>query len=203
MNKPEFLSLLRDKLSGLPKEDIERSLDYYSEIIDDRMEDGLTEEEAVEAVGSAEEVASTILRETSLPKLVRAKVKPNRDLKIWEIILLILGFPLWFPLLAAALIVILAVYIVIWSVIIALYSVDVSFAVGAVSGIFAFFALTFTGNISSGTLFLGAGLFCAGITILMFFGFNQITKWVLILSKKILQGIKACIAGKEGAHENC
>ena len=45
MTKKEFLSGLRKKLSGLPQEDSEERLNFYSEIIDDRVEEGLSEEE--------------------------------------------------------------------------------------------------------------------------------------------------------------
>ena len=38
MKKQEFLRALWNKLSELPKEDIETSLDYYAEMIEDRME---------------------------------------------------------------------------------------------------------------------------------------------------------------------
>ena len=47
MSKTEFLTELKKALEGLPEEDIEKSLEYYSEMIDDRIEDGLSEEEAV------------------------------------------------------------------------------------------------------------------------------------------------------------
>lgn len=199
MNKHEFLSVLRERLSGLPKEDIDGSVDYYGEIIDDRIEDGLSEEEAVEALGSMEEIVSQILMETSLPKLVKAKVKPKRSLKVWEIILLILGSPVWLPLLAAAIILVLAFYIVLWAVIVVLYSVAISFAAGGLAGIFGSLVCIFTGNAIQGILFFGAGLVCAGITILLFFGFNQITKGVLRLSKKILLRMKACFVRKGDA----
>ncbi len=199
MNKDAFLSALRNRLSGLPEEDIKMSLDYYNEIIDDRIEEGLSEEEAVLAVGSLEEIVSQILMDTSLPKLVKAKVKPKRTLKTWEIVLLVLGSPVWLPLLFAAACILLAVYIVLWSVILVLYSVDFSFAAGALAGIVGFFALLPTGNIAQGALFLGAGLFCSGITILLFIGFNRITQEVLTLSKKILLAIKTRFIRKERA----
>ena len=38
MSKQEFLGALYNGLSGLPKEDIENSVQFYSEMIDDRME---------------------------------------------------------------------------------------------------------------------------------------------------------------------
>ena len=52
MSKQEFLAQLRKSLSGLPQEDIEERLTFYSEMIEDHIEEGLPEEEAVSAVGS-------------------------------------------------------------------------------------------------------------------------------------------------------
>lgn len=199
MNKEEFISALRGKLYRLSEEDIKRSIDYYSEIIEDRIEDGLSEEEAVEAVGSVEEIAVQILSETPALEPAKAKIKPRRTLKAWEIILLVLGSPVWVPLFIAALSIALAVYIVLWSLILVLYSVDISFAAGAIAGVFGAFGYIFAGSLAQGVLFFGTGLVCAGITILLFFGFNRITKGVLILSKKVLSGIRSCFVGKEEA----
>ena len=47
MTKQEFLNQLRMGISGLPQEDISERLTFYREMIDDRMEEGLSEEEAV------------------------------------------------------------------------------------------------------------------------------------------------------------
>ena len=47
MRKQEFLTELRKGLSGLPQDDIEERLSFYSEMIDDQIEEGLAEEEAV------------------------------------------------------------------------------------------------------------------------------------------------------------
>lgn len=196
MTKIEFLSALRENLYGLPKEDIEQSLDYYSEIIEDRIEDGLTEEAAVDALGTAEEVAEQILMDASLPKIIKTKVKPSRPLKIWEVILLILGSPIWLTLLLTVAIVIFAIYIVIWAIIISLYSAVLSFAIGAISGIFGFAIFIFTGNPAQGTFFLGAGLICAGLAVLSFLGCNKITKGVITLSKKFLLFVKSCFIRK-------
>ena len=48
MNKQDFLAALRGLLNDLPAEDIRRSLDFYAEMIDDHMEDGMTEEDTVD-----------------------------------------------------------------------------------------------------------------------------------------------------------
>ena len=110
MNKTEFLEELRKKLSGLPKQDIEERLSFYSEMIDDRMEEGLAEENAVAEIGSPDSIASQITSETPLSKIVKENIKTRDKRKPWEIILLILGFPVWFPLLISFFAVCLSLY---------------------------------------------------------------------------------------------
>lgn len=56
MRKEEFLTALRANLTGLSPEGVEKLVEFCSEMIDDRMEDGLTEEEAVAAAGSLDEL---------------------------------------------------------------------------------------------------------------------------------------------------
>ncbi|MGM9606683.1 MAG: DUF1700 domain-containing protein [Oscillospiraceae bacterium] len=190
MNKQQFLAAIGEQLQNLPLSDVEKSLDYYSEMIDDRMEDGLSEEEAVAALGSPEEIAAQVLMEMPLPTLVKAKLKPSRALRAWEIVLLVLGSPVWLPLLLAAGIIVLAVYIVLWAVIVVLYAVDLSFAAAAVGGIAGLFLLLYGGFPVQAMLFLGAGLVCAGLAILLFFAFNQITRGLIRLSKMPVRWIK-------------
>ena len=79
MNKQEFLAQLREGLNGLPQEDIDERIAFYGEMIDDRLEDGLTEEEAVEAIGTTDEVVAQIIADTPLTKLVKERVKPKRS----------------------------------------------------------------------------------------------------------------------------
>ena len=50
MTKAEFLSVFKKKLSALPRKEREEGLSFYTEMIDDRMEEGLSEEEAVAEV---------------------------------------------------------------------------------------------------------------------------------------------------------
>ena len=95
MTKLEFLSELRARLSGVPEKELESSLDYYSEMIDDRIEDGMEEKDAVRAVGTPEEAANEVLAEIPLAKLVKNRVRPSRRLRAWEIVLLALGSPIW------------------------------------------------------------------------------------------------------------
>lgn len=56
MNKQEFLAALAEGLTGLPQADVEERLAFYGEMIDDRMEEGLTEEEAVKEAGPVQDI---------------------------------------------------------------------------------------------------------------------------------------------------
>ena len=199
MTKLEFLESLEKGLSGLPKNDIDERIAFYSEIIDDRIEEGLSEEDAVSKIGKIDEVISQIIADTPINKLVKEKIKPKRNLRVWEIILLILGSPIWLSLLIAFFAVILSIYAAIWSIIIALWSVFVSgvaCAFGAVlSGIG--FAVGTDGIV--GIAMIGAALFCAGISIFLFFGCRLASKGILSLTKKTVIGIKYCFVGRRAA----
>ncbi|MBR6381751.1 MAG: DUF1700 domain-containing protein, partial [Lachnospiraceae bacterium] len=133
MNRNEFSENLRNRLSGLPQTDLEERISFYDEMICDRMEDGMTEEEAVSSVGSIDSIAAQITSEIPLTRLVRARVKPKKKPSGWIIALLILGFPLWFPLLIAAFSILLALLITVWAVILSLFVVDFSLAVSAIA----------------------------------------------------------------------
>ena len=199
MTKAEFLAALRSRLAGLPGEDTETFLDYYGEIIDDRIEDGLSEAEAVEALGSIDAVVGGILEETPLPRLVRAKVAPRRALRIWEIVLLVLGAPVWLSLLIAAAAVLLAVYAVIWAVVAVLFAVFVSFAAGVPAGLAGAVLAAVAGGAAPALLSAAAGLVCAGLAILMFHAACLSVRGAVWLGRIILRGIKIGLVGKEAA----
>ena len=102
MNKQDFLLRLRAGISGLPQEDIEERAAFYNEMIDDRMEEGLSEEEAVAEIGPVDEIVQQIIADTPLTKIVKENVKPKRKLKTWEIVLLAVGSPIGVSRLIAA-----------------------------------------------------------------------------------------------------
>lgn len=197
MNKQEFLVLLRKGSYGLPQDDIEERLSFYSEMIDDRMEEGFTEEEAVSEIGTVSEIVSQIVAEIPLPKLVKERAKPKRALKAWEIVLLILGSPIWLSLLIAAFAVILAAYIVVWSAIVSLWSIEASLAACSLGGVVAAVIFSLGGNGLTGIAMLGAGIFCAGLSVFLFFGCKAATHGLLLLTKKMASGIKSLFIKKE------
>ena len=197
MNKEEFLARLGEALSGLPREDAEERLAFYGEMIDDRVECGLSEEDAVAEIGPVDEIVSHIVAEIPLPRLVREKVRPDRRLRAWEVVLLILGSPVWLPLLIAAFAVVLSVYIVIWAVIVSLWAADVSLAAGALGGAGAGILSLCQGHGIPGHAVIGTGMALAGLCIFLFFGCKAASKGALILTGKIALGIKSLVLRKE------
>lgn len=194
MTKQEFLAALRQKLSTLPKEDINRSLDYYAEMIDDGIEDGLSEEEAVTLLDPPNVLAEQILAE-ALPS--KTNLRSKRKLRIWEIVLLALGSPLWLSLLVAAAAVVLAVYIVIWAVILTCFAIDLALAAAAVGSLFSCAVCAVQGR-PIHALVLGSGaLICAGLSIVLFYGCVPAAKGAWRLSKLIWRGIRTLFVRKE------
>ena len=197
MSKQAFLDRLRDGLAGLPLDDIADRVAFYGEMIDDRMEDGLTEEEAVAEIGPVEDVVAQIIGETPITRIVRERVRPKRRLRAWEIVLLALGSPIWLSLLIAAGAVLLSVYIVIWAVILSLWAVEVSLIAGALAGVAAGVLLICRGDVLPGVAMLGASLVAAGLAVLLFFGCCAAVRGAVALTRKIAAGIKSLLIRKE------
>ena len=112
MRKTEFLALLRQKLRQLPPKDVEETLEYYNEMIDDYVESGCSPDEAVAKMGSVDNIAAQILAGTQNFAFEGEKTGKEKKSGL-VIVLLILGFPVWFPLLAAAFSILISVAVVI------------------------------------------------------------------------------------------
>ena len=194
MKKEEFLKELELRLQGLPEEDKKERVSFYKEMIEDRVDEGKTEEEAINALGGLEKVTNEIIEETPLMNLVKERVKPKRSLRAWEIILLILGFPLWFPLLLVFFVLCLIAYLLIWIGVIVIYSIELALNVSSVTGLILFIAYLTGGTFSLYSL--GMMILGAGLSILLFFGCVGVTKGTCLLSRNIVRKIKSSFVKK-------
>ena len=199
MNKYDFLSIMQQRLVGLPSQEVEERLCFYSEMIDDRIEEGVTEEEAVAALGSTDEVAQQILADIPLVKVIKESVRSKRRLTALEIILLILGFPVWLPLLLSAVAVVFSVYAALWAVIISLWTVFVSLVGCAVGGLIGGIVILATACPLVGMALVAVGLVCVGLSILSFFGCRAATQGAIWFWKKMALWIKGCFVRKGAA----
>ena len=197
MTKLKFLMTLHDRLTELPSEDVEERLRFLSEMIEDRMEEGLTEEEAVAAVGDAEEIAAQILADFAPAATETAENPPKPRWKTGEILLLVLGAPLWLPLLIAAFAVILSLYVSLWAILVSLWAVAVSLVICSVGGAAACVGFAAGTSPLTGLAMLGAGLLCGGLAVVLFLVCKGATKGTVHLTGKIARAIGHCFTKKE------
>ena len=199
MDKKEFLHQLSKGLSGLPKDDIEERLNFYSEMIDDSVEEGLTEEEAVSRIGFVDDIVHQTIEETPLSKLAKERIKPTKKLGVWEIILLALGSPIWLSLLISFFAVVFSLYVSMWAVVISLWSVFVSFAASALGVLIGGVAFGIIGYGTTCAAMIAACFACSGLAILSFLGCKALTKGAALLTKGIIIWSKNRMMKKEAA----
>ncbi len=120
MNKKDFLAALGKALPHRGK-GLRSVLNFYGEMIDDLVEEGLTEAEAIGKIGSVDEVAEQIVTDGSFG------ASSGKGRNAGTLTLLILGAPLWFALLLVGVLVAIALYAVLWSLIVALWAIELPF----------------------------------------------------------------------------
>ena len=202
MNKEEFLNELKKGLSGIPKEDSDERVNFYSEMIDDRIEEGMSEEEAVSAIGDVNAIISQIMAETPMTTIVKERVNKEKEKKKGGIspatlILIVVLFPLWLPIIATIFGLAIGLFATLWALVVAFYAVTIALVVGGAASIVWVLGMLFTGHIVSAGLGVGAGLFCIGLAILMVFGCIAFTKGAIRLTVDAIVGIKKKVSGKE------
>ena len=203
MKKIEFIASLSSRLSALTYEEIDEHVSFYCEMIDDRIDAGLSEEEAVADIGNVEEIARAILSEEKSTHTTFYK-KANDTLKkcterltaghtVGEIVLIALGAPIWLSLLIAALAIAISLYAAIWSVVVSFWAAFLSLAIGGLGSAILGIIMVFAGIFPQGFGAIGAGLLAMGLSIFTFFGCKFLTKCTLLFTKKIYLAIKDSI----------
>ena len=161
MNRKKFLRRIKWKLRGLPQSEMTAMLDYFDEAISERMERGMSEEEAVAALGNPEEAAGNVLAE--MPDDMRRNVKKQSGSgRVWKMIVLICASPILLSLIAAAFAAAISLVAAYLSVVISIFAAAIGCAAGALGCV----ALIFLTDNVGLLLGLGAGLVCAGLAIL-------------------------------------
>ena len=199
MTKNDFLNELRKGLRGLSKDDIEERVSFYSEMIDDMVEDGKTEEEAIGEIGSVDDVIRTIAGDVPLGKLVKERIKPKRTLTPGIIILIILGFPLWLPLLITAFVLILVACILSWVLVIVAFSVWLSVVTFAIMSLGIYIKGIMGGD--QLLMYLAMSLVSFGLLVPLFMGALALAKFNIKLNKKMLLSFKTMLIRGENRNE--
>ena len=153
----------------MDREEMEKSLSYYEEMLDDRVEDGMTEEEAVAALGSLDDIVASIVNQLPLSAVVKRRVKSSRDgaknKTLW-MVLAICGFPIWLPLVITFAVLVLVVYVVAWVLIVSLYAVVVALGAAGILGLLVGLIRCVTQGLPVGLFSIGLAVICAGLTMM-------------------------------------
>lgn len=197
MTKNNFLYILEEKLSGLPEAERKKSIEYYAEIIADRVEDGTPEAVVIAELGSIDAIVNDIISEVPLSRLIKAKMKIKKSFEAWEILLIVLGalivVPIAISLVAAA----LSLYASLWAVVVSFFAADLSLLVGGVGGVVSFFPLLFMGETATAFILLGCALVALGLTLPFFYISKGLVKLGVLSTKALIFLIKKSIVKKE------
>lgn len=210
MTKTEFLRRLAKLLRGMDPDERAQWLADYSEMIDDRMEEGLNEAQAVAAMDTVEAVARQIRTEAGLPDVPKILTLSRR-----KVLILVCTSPLWIPAVltgcAVALTLALSVAVVVLAVaigllavalslvaslgavVIGLYAAVAGLAAGGVGCVLGGTIMTCTGHFLSGLFTVGTGLLAAGLVIPMAAGVQLTGKSFVRLCRMLCRCIRTAV----------
>ncbi len=211
MNKERFADILRSGLTGLPQSEIDRYVEYYLEMINDRIDEGMTEEEAVQAVGNPEDIAAQIRKERGVGATVTGEVQRFADklknavgykgkLEPWHILVIILIIvfivPVGVPVIGvgfAGISVIFAVAAAVFGVLIAIFAALLGIMAAGVGLCVTSIFLMADGLVFKGLFMLGAGLFMTGIASLLWRAAISLVELIVSAIKKGVNSISSKI----------
>ena len=196
MTKADFLQLLERALSQLSEEERRANLEYYSELLDDMLEEGMTEAEATAKLGSPAAIAESILQEMPLSKLVSTRMEPKSGWTPLAIILAVVGSPVWVPLLLAGVAVVAALFVSIWALAAVAVAVVPALARAVIAApVLAVRAAVLT--LPLGLLLLGGGLVLPGLCVLGGLMAVELCKLLAQLTVLLARKIKGLFIRKE------
>lgn len=194
MTKYDFLKELLEYLAPLPEAEREKAYAFYAEMIDDSIEDGMTEEQAVQRLGDMQDIVDHIIAEMPMSVIIKSSVRRKRKgfkAMLW----LVCGFPIWFPALMLVISLLLLLFILLWVMVPVLWSVFAAFAAAAAGGCVGLFLYP---GLSAKLLLLGGAMASGGLAIPLFLLSLRVTKQIARLTKRIWIQIKNSIFRKRG-----
>ena len=202
MTKQEFLSELERALGKLPHAEVEQALAFYDEAISDRMEDGLSEAEALAGLGPVNEIAAQIAAES--PPIPRAIARANTGSRTLNIVLLAVFSPIWIPVVLALAAAALAVYVAIWAVIAALWAVDAVLVLMPLAGLAALASTLGGGMPLPGVFVFGLSLVSSGFGLVASFAVFWASKLLFRATRSFARWIASLfvrVSGKDDGSE--
>lgn len=199
MTKEMFLSQLRTALTAENINNTDSLVEYYNEMICDRMEDGMDEEAAVEAMGPIDKIVKDVSWDRPIGTLVKEKVtkshetaKNNGKSVLW-IVLLIIGAPVWMPITLTLLIVLGVIYLIPWILIFVFFIVLASLAIASVACLISFIFNISKLNLALAFVSIGGALILAPLCVALFNPIIWLAHITLRAGAAVLKFIKRII----------
>lgn len=194
MTKQEFLAALEQRLQAVPEDERKRTAAYYDESIDDRMEDGMTEEEAVDSLESIDTIVQRIMKDTPLKTIVKNKVEHKKKLETWQVLLIIFTCPFWFPVGMGGISVAFGLCMAVFGIGLGLFATVIGLCGGGVAAVVGGIYFFISRGAAYGLMTMGLGFCCIGAGIFILLGSIAMVKGVVFLIKKFIQWLKACLS---------
>lgn len=169
MNKSTYIKNLQTYLSGLTKDEQNDVIDFYSEYIEDA--NLQSDNEIIAKLGTAKQLARKVLADYSikenegLEEVKTSSSKSNIKL-IWVILLGILSTPLTIP---VAVLIFIGIVLVFGLLLTFIFAAILFFLFGIIFGAISIYSgiiFLFT-NFTSGLFYLGTGLACVGLVLII------------------------------------
>ena len=182
MTRQEYMGALRESLMGMPEEEKENIIEYYTEYFEEAGPE--KESEVMEDLGSPRSLGIKLSGESALKSMNEAEAARNADGEssmkqaqqkapaagkngsVWKTVLIVLAIIIGSPLVLPAAIIALVLVIVVIAVIVSLAASAIAVII---AGAFAFFvgiAAIIGGAFTEGILAIGVALVTMGIAIL-------------------------------------
>lgn len=169
MTKDEYLSELRAGLAAFSKDEVDRAVSFYEEMVDDRVEAGVSEEEAVGSLEPPAEAAARIISEMPAVPRAAARLRSPETPRSWSvafIVAVVIGSPAWIPLALGVIMVVVGCFIGLFGLLVAVWAIAASMLLGAPIGLLYLVAGVKAGSVAGALMGLGCGVAVTGVGVL-------------------------------------
>lgn len=178
MNKNQFLTELRRRLHGIPQEEMEQAMEYYTEYFLDAGVDDTAD--VIPMVGAPAQVAQRIWDECVDKQVTIQRQEggvKNTAKTAWMIVLAVFAAPIALPVAIAVAAVVFTVLIAIFAVIAAIIIAAVALVIGGFAALPGVFWVV---GIGQAFVVAGCSLFMIGIGLLLILAFWKLGAWCIV-----------------------
>ncbi len=178
MNKNQFLTELQRRLRGVPQEELDQAMEYYTEYFLDANVDDVTD--VIPLVGTPAQVAQRIWDECVDKQVTIQRQEggvKNTAKTVWMIVLAVFAAPIALPVAIAVAAVVFAVLVVIFAVIFAIIVAAVALVVGGFAALPGVFWVV---GIGQAFIVAGSALAMIGIGLLLILAFWKLGTWCIL-----------------------